>query len=117
MEQTTAIYLVRHGETTANVSNVLQGQSDVPLNEQGLKQAALIGARLREKHFDFIASSDLSRAAVTAREIAGEREIFFTPLLRRQGSRPGRGGRICRSGRGSGVSTGRSASTTGQRYQ
>ena len=82
MEQTTAIYLVRHGETTANVSNVLQGQSDVPLNEQGLKQAALIGARLREKHFDFIASSDLSRAAVTAREIAGEREIFFTPLLR-----------------------------------
>lgn len=82
MEETTVIYLVRHGETTANVSNVLQGQTDVPLNEQGLKQAALIGARLREKHFDFIASSDLSRAAVTAREIANGREIFYTPLLR-----------------------------------
>lgn len=78
----TTIYLVRHGETAANVTGTLQGQSDVLLNENGIKQARLAGARLREKHFDVILSSDLSRAAVTAKEIAGGREIFYTPLLR-----------------------------------
>ena len=82
MELTTTIYLVRHGETEANVTNTLQGQSDVPLNAKGVEQARLAGRRLRSKPFDVIWSSDLSRAAVTAREIAGPREITYTPLLR-----------------------------------
>lgn len=82
MELYTTLYLVRHGETEANVTNTLQGQSDVLLNENGLRQAQLVGKRLREKPFDVIWSSDLSRAAVTAKEIAGEREVRFTPLLR-----------------------------------
>lgn len=81
MESTT-IYLVRHGETEANVTGVLQGQSDVALNENGKQQALLVGKRLKNKHFDVIFSSDLSRAAVTAQAIAGNREIFYTPLLR-----------------------------------
>ena len=82
MDLTTTIYLVRHGETEANVTNTLQGQSDVPLNANGVEQAQLAGRRLRSKPFDIIWSSDLSRAAVTAREIAGERTITYTPLLR-----------------------------------
>ena len=82
MNQYTTVYLVRHGETEANVTGTLQGQSDVLLNENGLKQAQLVGKRLREKHFDVIWSSDLSRAAVTAGEIAGERQVNLTPLLR-----------------------------------
>ena len=82
MEESTLIYLVRHGETTANAANTLQGQSDVPLNEKGLQQAEQVGARLRKKHFDAILSSDLSRAAVTARVIAGGRPVEHTPLLR-----------------------------------
>ena len=82
MNQYTTVYLVRHGETEANVTNTLQGQSDVRLNEMGLKQAQLAGKRLREKYFDVIWSSDLSRAAVTAAEIAGERQVNLTPLLR-----------------------------------
>ena len=82
MDLTTTIYLVRHGETEANVTNTLQGQSDVPLNAKGVEQARLVGRRLRSKPFDVIWSSDLSRAAVTAREIAGERTITYTPLLR-----------------------------------
>lgn len=82
MELITTVYIVRHGETEANVTNTLQGQSDVPLNAKGVQQAQLVGRRLRSKPFDVIWSSDLSRAAVTAREIAGEREITYTPLLR-----------------------------------
>ena len=82
MDQYTTLYLVRHGETEANVTNTLQGQSDVLLNETGLRQAQLVGKRLREKPFDEIWSSDLSRAAVTAREIAGTREVKYSALLR-----------------------------------
>ena len=82
MDQYTTLYLVRHGETEANVTNTLQGQSDVLLNETGLRQAQLIGKRLREKPFDEIWSSDLSRAAVTAQEIAGTREVKYSTLLR-----------------------------------
>lgn len=82
MDQYTILYLVRHGETEANVTNTLQGQSDVLLNSNGLEQARLVGRRLREKHFDVIWSSDLSRAAVTAAEIAGERQVRLSPLLR-----------------------------------
>ena len=82
VEETTVIYFVRHGETTANATNTLQGQSDVPLNEKGIKQAELAAGRLREKHFDLILSSDLSRAAATAQAIAGERKISYSKLLR-----------------------------------
>ena len=82
MEESTTIYLVRHGETTANVTGTLQGQSDVPLNEKGLEQARLVAERLKHKQFDFILSSDLSRAAVTAKTIAGERPVETFPILR-----------------------------------
>lgn len=82
MEETTTIYLVRHGETTANVTGTLQGQSDVPLNEKGLEQARLVAERLKYKHFDRILSSDLSRAAVTAKTIAGSRAVETFPILR-----------------------------------
>ncbi|MBO7152699.1 MAG: histidine phosphatase family protein [Lentisphaeria bacterium] len=82
MAQVLTVYMVRHGETEANVIDMIQGQSDVPLNERGVAQAELVGARLRNKPFDAIYSSDLSRAAVTARAIAGEREINYTPELR-----------------------------------
>lgn len=82
MEITTTVYLVRHGQTTANVTNTIQGQSDVPLDDTGVRQAELVGARLRSWEFDMIFSSDLSRAAVTASAIAGDRPIVYNRDLR-----------------------------------
>lgn len=82
MAETTTVYLVRHGETDANLHNMIQGQTDVPLNSSGLKQAELVGKRLRNFPFDVIYSSDLSRAAITAQSIAGEREVIYTQELR-----------------------------------
>ena len=82
MAQTLTVYMVRHGETDANVKDIVQGQSDVPLNSCGIQQAACVGKRLGNFPFDAIYSSDLCRAAVTAQNIAGTREIQFTQELR-----------------------------------
>ena len=82
MELTTTVYLVRHGQTEANQTGVFQGHADVPLDSSGLEQARLVGERLRQVPFDAILSSDLSRAAVTARAIAGERQVLLRKELR-----------------------------------
>ena len=80
--QPTVVYFVRHGQTAANAGNIMQGQTDVLLDETGLLQADIVAARLKNFPFDLICSSDLSRALVTAKKIAAGREIIVTPQLR-----------------------------------
>jgi len=65
------IYLARHGESLWNTLKMIQGQKDVPLTEKGIKQAKLLGKRLKDEKIDKIYSSDLLRAYETAR-IVGE---------------------------------------------
>ena len=69
------VVLIRHGETAHNRKNILQGVSDVPLNEAGRKQAAKLAERVSEEFkYDKVYSSDLSRASETALELAGALE-------------------------------------------
>ena len=76
----TVLYLVRHGRTAANHRQLLQGSSDHPLDELGLRQAALIADRMaQEAAVDAVLTSPLQRAAVTARMI-GER-VNREPLI------------------------------------
>lgn len=75
----TKICLLRHGETEWNNKKVLMGQTDIPLNEKGKKQAAVLASYLESTHFDHIYSSDLSRAAETAMVIAASKNI--TPIF------------------------------------
>lgn len=63
------IVVVRHGQTLANRTGVLQGQFDTPLDEVGFIQAEAIAERLKEDHFDAVYSSDLGRAMDTAKAI------------------------------------------------
>jgi probable phosphoglycerate mutase len=66
------LYLVRHGETDWNVAGRWQGQTDIPLNEEGRRQANAVADGLLGLAVAGIVSSDLSRAEETAR-IVGER--------------------------------------------
>lgn len=66
------ITFVRHAETTYNAEHRWQGSSNVPLSEQGLAQAEALRRRLAGQHFDAFVSSDLERAAATARAIASD---------------------------------------------
>lgn len=82
----TKFYLVRHGETDWNLEGRFQGIEDIPLNETGLQQARECGKGLKKSKipFDYVVSSPLSRACVTAGTIAkalGMPEIFTDKRL------------------------------------
>ena len=66
------IYIIRHGQTEKNRANVLQGRSDIPLNDSGRQQAEEVRNRLIKAgiHFDLVYTSPLIRAVQTAAIIA-----------------------------------------------
>ena len=66
------IYIVRHGETNANVNGYLQGWTNDPLNENGRKLAVITGRGMRGIKFDYCISSPLIRARETAEIILRE---------------------------------------------
>lgn len=66
------IYLVRHGESEANISRRFSGITDVELTEKGLLQAVKAGKKLKDKTIHKIFSSPLKRAIYTAEIIADE---------------------------------------------
>lgn len=68
----TRISLVRHGQTDWNRDGLLQGRTDIPLNDTGREQAHEAGRALRVRRFDGIYASPLARAFETAAIIAGE---------------------------------------------
>lgn len=69
------LYLVRHGETDWNVARRFQGQTDVPLNAMGIAQANATANYLASEPFDFIYTSDLQRARLTAETIAEQQPV------------------------------------------
>lgn len=74
------VFLARHGETNDNLEPIrVQGFTDTPLNDTGRRQAAELAERVATMGLRSLWSSDLSRAAETAR-IVGER-IGMQPRL------------------------------------
>jgi broad specificity phosphatase PhoE len=66
----TLVYLVRHGATEWNVHKRAQGQADIPLTDKGRLQALDVAKQLCNFDIRAVYSSDLERAADTARPVA-----------------------------------------------
>jgi probable phosphoglycerate mutase len=80
----TIIGFVRHGVTDWNKEGRAQGQTNIPLNEEGRSQAQALAERMAGEQWDVIYSSDLSRASETA-SIVNEKlgvEIVLDERLR-----------------------------------
>lgn len=60
------LYLIRHGETEYNSVGRMQGWQEIPLNDAGIAQAALLGKRMGGLRLDHIYASDLRRSVMTA---------------------------------------------------
>ena len=75
----TTILLARHGETDWNAERRFQGHADPPLNERGREQARELGTHLAGVPLAAIYSSDLQRAAETARIVASARGLEPEP--------------------------------------
>lgn len=80
----TTILLVRHGETVDNARQIMQGQTQGELNEQGRQQALQVAERLSVESIDAVVASDLHRAIQTAEIIAEPHglPVETTELLR-----------------------------------
>jgi len=62
----TKICLIRHGETDWNAMGKIQGKTDIPLNENGTRQAQQCRDYLKDSNWDIIVTSPLKRAKQTA---------------------------------------------------
>ena len=80
----TTLYLVRHGETVDNVNQIMQGQTQGQLTENGIRQAEEVRDNMASLDFAAIIASDLKRSVDTARIIAEPHhmEVVQIPLLR-----------------------------------
>ncbi len=62
----TELCVTRHGETDWNISGILQGWIDVPLNDTGRRQAIELAETLADAGFSRVCTSPLRRSAETA---------------------------------------------------
>jgi len=78
------IYLIRHGQTQANTTGILQGQEDSPLTDEGIKEIKNRAKELKKINFSAFYSSDTLRAKRTAELIAAEHKLIVstTELIR-----------------------------------
>jgi broad specificity phosphatase PhoE len=76
------IYLVRHGQTPWNEDGLFRGRYDIPLSDEGKKQAEAVARHLAERDVRYLYTSPLSRSAQTAAIIA---EQTGCPVVEHEG--------------------------------
>ncbi|MEB3295247.1 MAG: histidine phosphatase family protein [Synechococcales bacterium] len=81
-QETMRFLLVRHGETQWNREGRFQGQIDVPLNENGKRQADQAGEFLKDVQIDAAVSSPMARPKETAERILQHHpDVALTTLV------------------------------------
>lgn len=76
------IYMIRHGQTDFNKKRIMQGLSDIHLNEEGIRQANAAKEKLKDVDFDICISSPLKRTLQTAQIITDNKcKIILDDLL------------------------------------
>ncbi len=71
------LYLVRHGQTEYNASNLFFGITDAPLTPKGEEQAQHMAEKLKDITFDHCYCSPLIRAKDTAQAILNKNDHPF----------------------------------------
>ena len=58
----TTLTLIRHGQTDWNLQRLLQGRTDIPLNDTGREQARAVGRELAAsgRHWDAVSYTHLT---------------------------------------------------------
>ena len=80
----THLGLFRHGQTDWNINFLLQGVTDIPMNQTGIEQVELAAKAIKAEDWDVVLTSPLSRARQTAEIIASQNgfpEIIVDELL------------------------------------
>jgi uncharacterized phosphatase len=78
----THLGLLRHGQTDWNINFLLQGVTDIPMNETGIEQIKLAASAIRAEDWDVILTSPLTRAKQTAEIIA--RQNSFSEIIEQE---------------------------------
>ena len=76
------LYVFRHGESVGNQQRLFSGWSQMPLTDQGRRQALALREKVKGLSFDLVFSSDLRRAMQTAQLVLPGRELTLDPDLR-----------------------------------
>ncbi|MFW0837402.1 MAG: class I tRNA ligase family protein [Candidatus Komeilibacteria bacterium] len=82
--QITQVAITRHGLTDWNKDGIVQGQSNVPLDEQSIEQIYDFADKIKQHGYTAIVSSPLQRARQTAEIIAEKLKlpVVIEPLVR-----------------------------------
>jgi phosphoserine phosphatase len=76
----TRLFLLRHGETLANIEQRYQGQGESHLSELGLEEAGDLSKFLSKEEFCAVYSSTLSRSYETAKIVAKPHNLEVTKV-------------------------------------
>lgn len=80
------LYIVRHGQTDWNVKKLLQGATDIELNEEGIKQAKELSKKLDLDKIDICFCSPLKRTRQTANILLGDKvKVIYDDMIVERG--------------------------------
>jgi len=71
----TKLGFIRHGSTAWNKERRAQGSSNIPLDQDGIRDAESLADRIMKEEWDVIYSSDLVRAMQTAEIVARNLQV------------------------------------------